>query len=82
MSTSDAGADRGAGQRLSVATMILFVVGAVLLVVAGASLTHLPEWADRWGQIPVFVVFFLLMSLAGRWFWAGIDAIIAGIKGR
>lgn len=32
------------------------------------------------GQISVFLAFFLLMSLAGRWFWAGCDAIIGRLR--
>ncbi|MFE0750388.1 hypothetical protein [Gordonia sp. NPDC058843] len=59
----------------------LFVVGCALLVLAAANLTHLTEWADRWGQIPVFLGFFLLMSIAGRWFWTGTDAILAKVIG-
>ncbi|GAC67317.1 hypothetical protein [Gordonia soli] len=55
----------------------LFVAGCALLVLAAANLTHLTEWSQRWGQIPVFLGFFLLMSIAGRWFWTGTDAILA-----
>ncbi|MFT4085906.1 MAG: hypothetical protein QM658_01935 [Gordonia sp. (in: high G+C Gram-positive bacteria)] len=63
-------------------TVVLFVVGCSILVAAAASLTHLSEWAVRWGQIPVFLVFFLVMSLAGRWFWSGVDAVLAALKSR
>ncbi|WP_312029338.1 hypothetical protein [Gordonia paraffinivorans] len=61
-------------------TWVLFALGCVLLVLIAANLTHLSEWAVRWGQIPVFLAFFLLMSLAGRWFWAGCDAIIGRLR--
>ncbi|OUC77238.1 hypothetical protein [Gordonia lacunae] len=60
---------------------VLFVAGCALLVLAAANLTHLAQWADRWGQIPVFLGFFLLMSIAGRWFWTGADAILAKVIG-
>ncbi|NMO04317.1 hypothetical protein HH308_24155 [Gordonia sp. TBRC 11910] len=66
---------------ISAATWILFVVGVGLLIAAAISLTHLSEWTTRWGQVPVFLVFFIVMSLAGRWFWGGIDAFIRRIKG-
>nr|WP_082932124.1 hypothetical protein [Gordonia sp. LAM0048] len=59
----------------------LFVAGCALLVLAAANLTHLSEWSQQWGQIPVFLGFFLLMSIAGRWFWTGADAILAKVVG-
>lgn len=65
---------------ISAGTWILFAVGIGLLVAAAVSLTHLSDWSDRWGQVPTFLVFFILMSLAGRWFWGGIDAIIRQVK--
>ena len=63
-------------------TLVLFVVGCVVLVVAAVATTHLNEWMDRWGTVPVFLVFFLVMSIAGRWFWAGADAIVSAIRGK
>ncbi|WP_244332867.1 hypothetical protein [Gordonia polyisoprenivorans] len=59
--------------------VVLFLVGCVLLVLAAANLSNLGEWSDRWGVIPVFLVFFLVMSIAGRWFWAGADAILGAL---
>ncbi len=59
----------------------LFVAGCALLVLAAANLTHLAQWSQRWGQIPVFLGFFLLMSIAGRCFWTGADAILAKVVG-
>lgn len=70
--TGAAGAEGGA----SLWTWVLFVIGCVLLVVIAATLTRLPDWAQRYGQIPVFLGFFLTMSLAGRWFWTGIDTLL------
>mgnify|MGYP001756632245 FL=1 len=61
-------------------TWVLFVIGCVLLVVIAATLTRLPDWADRYGQIPVFLGFFLTMSLAGRWFWTGIDTLLTRLR--
>ncbi|OUC75494.1 hypothetical protein CA982_26155 [Gordonia lacunae] len=60
---------------------VLFVAGCALLVLAAANLTHLAQWSQQWGQIPVFLGFFLLMSIAGRWFWTGADAILAKVVG-
>ncbi|WP_244331948.1 hypothetical protein [Gordonia polyisoprenivorans] len=69
--------DTGGG--LPVLKVVLFLVGCVLLVLAAANLSNLGEWSDRWGVIPVFLVFFLVMSIAGRWFWAGADAILGAL---
>ncbi|WP_439030884.1 hypothetical protein [Gordonia terrae] len=74
----DASDDRGGFPFLKAA---LFVAGCTLLVLAAANLTHLAQWSDRWGQIPVFLGYFLLMSIAGRWFWTGADAILAKVVG-
>lgn len=62
--------------------LVLLIVGVGLLIASALSLSRLAEWADRWGQVPVFLAFFIVMSLAGRWFWGGIDAIVARIKGQ
>ncbi|WP_244332849.1 hypothetical protein [Gordonia polyisoprenivorans] len=59
--------------------VVVFLAGCVLLVLAAANLSNLGEWSDRWGVIPVFLAFFLLMSIAGRWFWTGADAILAAL---
>ncbi|UQE75725.1 hypothetical protein MYK68_03650 [Gordonia sp. PP30] len=72
----------GAGARtVPVVTMVLFLAGCVVLVLAAVNILHLPEWSKRWGQVWVFLVFFLVMAIAGRWFWAGIDAIIGALRG-
>ncbi|WHU46567.1 hypothetical protein QNM97_21710 [Gordonia sp. L191] len=70
-------ADTGSG--VPVLKVMLFLVGCVVLVLAAANLSNLGEWSDRWGVIPVFLVFFLVMSIAGRWFWAGADAILGAL---
>ncbi|WP_288338341.1 hypothetical protein [uncultured Gordonia sp.] len=67
------------GGGVPVLKVVLFLVGCVLLVLAAANLSNLGEWSDRWGVIPVFLVFFLVMSIAGRWFWAGADAILGAL---
>ncbi|MFT4085662.1 MAG: hypothetical protein QM658_00660 [Gordonia sp. (in: high G+C Gram-positive bacteria)] len=72
---------RGAGP-IPVTTLVLFAVGCVMLVLAAANLTSLPHWPLEHGQIPVFLAFFLFMSLAGRWFWTGIDFFIAAVRSR
>ncbi|MFW0791507.1 hypothetical protein [Gordonia sp. CPCC 205333] len=70
-----------AGKGIPVVEVVLFVAGTVLLIVAAANLTNMSGWSDRWGPIPVFLVFFLVMSIAGRWFWTGADAILSAIVG-
>ncbi|MFW0790426.1 hypothetical protein [Gordonia sp. CPCC 205333] len=72
-------ADKADG--IPVLKVVLFVAGTALLIVAAANLNHMGDWTTRWGQIPVFLVFFLIMSLAGRWFWTGADAIVSAIVG-
>ncbi|GAB08157.1 hypothetical protein GOARA_002_00020 [Gordonia araii NBRC 100433] len=64
------------------ATLVFWLLGCLLLVVAAVALPRLSEWAGRYGNLPVFLGFFLVMSLAGRWFWAGTDAIISAVRGR
>ncbi|QTI71512.1 hypothetical protein J6U32_04480 [Gordonia polyisoprenivorans] len=64
---------------MPVLKVVLFLVGCVLLVLAAANLSSLGVWSGRWGVIPVFLVFFLVMSIAGRWFWAGADAILGAL---
>lgn len=70
------------GGGVPTATLVMWAAGCTLLLVAAVTLPHLSEWADRHGSIPIFLGFFLVMSLAGRWFWAGTDAIISAIRGR
>lgn len=66
----------------NVATAAFFVIGCAVLICCALAITHLDEWADDYGQVPVFVAFFIVMSLAGRWFWAGADAAITWLKKR
>ncbi|MFW0791581.1 hypothetical protein [Gordonia sp. CPCC 205333] len=77
--TSKAKDDSESG--IPVLKVVLFLAGTILLIVAAANLTNLSGWSDRWGAIPVFLVFFLVMSIAGRWFWTGADAIVSAIVG-
>lgn len=65
---------------MPVSTVVLFLAGCGVLVVAAACIADLSEWASRWGQVPVFLVFFLVMSIGGRWFWTGVDAFIAAAR--
>ncbi|MGC4936091.1 hypothetical protein ACLQ3C_20685 [Gordonia sp. DT30] len=76
----DAEPDNAAGGGgVPVLKVVLFLVGCVLLVLAAANLMSIGQWSDRWGVIPVFLVFFLVMSIAGRWFWAGAEAILGAL---
>ncbi len=76
-------ADRAADTERSVpaVTIILLLAGLAVMILAAANLMNLAEWAQRWGQIPVFLGFFLVMAIAGRWFWTGVDALIAALRG-
>lgn len=77
--SSESPTEKGGGSVPAV-TMVLFLIGCAVLVAAAALITELPGWADRWGQIPVFLVFFLVMAIGGRWFWTGVDALIAAFR--
>ena len=56
---------------------ISFALGCALLVgCAWALSSRLQQWSHDYGSMLVFLVFFLIMSIAGRWFWAGIDAAL------
>ncbi|QKT06299.1 hypothetical protein HUN08_03105 [Gordonia sp. X0973] len=69
------------GTAVPTTTLLFLAIGTLLLIACAAALPHLTHWSDQYGNIPVFLGFFLLMSLAGRWFWTGIDAIHAAITG-
>lgn len=56
------------------------LAGLAMLVAGFAAITSLPDWVDRWGTVPVYLTYFLYMSLAGRLFWKGADAAWAAIK--
>lgn len=72
----------GESRSVPVLTVVLFLAGCVVMVVAAANIGNLNGWADRWGQVLVFLVFFLVMAIGGRWFWAGVDALIAAARGK
>lgn len=59
---------------------VLFVVGCALLVACAFALDRLGAWSADYGRVWVFLGFFLVMSLGGRWFWAGADAAIGWVK--
>lgn len=58
----------------------LFAVGCVLLVIAVLIMDNLPGWASDHGQLQILLPYFLLVSLAGRWFWKGIDAALPVLR--
>ncbi|WP_237000161.1 hypothetical protein [Gordonia liuliyuniae] len=68
------------GRSVSVWTMLLFIAGCALLVIAAINLPNLGQWGDEHGNVLVFLCFFLVMSIGGRWFWAGIDALWSAIR--
>ncbi|MGB3604740.1 hypothetical protein [Gordonia sp. (in: high G+C Gram-positive bacteria)] len=73
-------AGEGSGS-VPVWTVVLFVAACVLLVLAAMNLTNLGPWAAEHGQVLVFLGFFLVMSIAGRWFWSGVDSIVGAVRG-
>jgi hypothetical protein len=68
------------GKSVPVGTMVLFLFGCGLLVAAALNISNLGPWGERYGEVWVFLGFFLVMSIGGRWFWAGVDAIIAALR--
>ncbi|MGO4205618.1 hypothetical protein AB4Z09_28575 [Rhodococcus sp. TAF43] len=52
------------------------VAGLVVLVVVFASLDRVAVWAAEHGPVWVYLGFFLVMSIAGRLFWWGMDTLV------
>ena len=59
---------------------IALVAGVALLCAGFAVIARLSDWVNHWGAIPVYLAYFLLMSVAARLFWKGADAAIAALK--
>lgn len=57
----------------AVLTTVLFVIGCALLVGCAVALDKLGTWSADYGRVWVFLGFFLVMSVGGRWFWTGAD---------
>ncbi|MFF2555016.1 hypothetical protein ACFVUS_28710 [Nocardia sp. NPDC058058] len=55
-------------------------LGLTLLIVAFAKMDRIPGWADNYGAVVVYLVFFLYMSVAGRLTWWGIDTLREQVK--
>ncbi|MEJ9078426.1 hypothetical protein WKY82_08390 [Gordonia malaquae] len=72
----------GANRSVSVWTMLGFIAGCAILIVAAINLPNLGRWGDEHGNVLVFLCFFLVMSIGGRWFWAGVDALWGAIRGK
>ncbi len=61
---------------------VSFVIGTVVLVLCAWALgSKVPQWTRDHGTMLVFLSFFLIMSIAGRWFWKGIDAALNRVIG-
>ncbi len=75
-------ASAGGNRSVSVWTMLALIAGCAVLVVAAINLPNLGRWGDEYGNVLVFLCFFLVMSIGGRWFWAGIDALWGAIRGK
>lgn len=56
--------------------VVSFVLGLAGLIVAFANLDRLMEWSVEYGQVWVFLGFFLAVSVCGRLFWWGVDTIV------
>ncbi|MBB4133646.1 hypothetical protein [Gordonia humi] len=67
---------------VSVWTMLLFIAGCAILVIAAWNLPNLARWGDDYGTVLVFLAFFMVMSIGGRWFWGGVDAIWSAVRGK
>jgi hypothetical protein len=59
---------------------VALLAGFVLLIVGFAALPHLAAWTQEWGTIPVYLTYFLVMSIAARLFWGGADPLLAAAK--
>jgi CdiI immunity protein len=59
---------------------VMLLAGLGLLILGFVALPHLSLWTVRWGTIPVYLVYFLVMSIATRLFWGGADPLIAAAK--
>lgn len=75
-------ASTGGSRSVSAWTMLGFIAGCAILIVAAINLPNLGRWGDEHGNVVVFLCFFLVMSIGGRWFWAGVDALWGAIRGK
>lgn len=67
---------------MSVWSVLALIGGCAIIVVAAINLPNLGRWGDEHGNVLVFLGFFLVMSIGGRWFWAGVDALWSAIRGK
>lgn len=70
------GDDGGNGGVLVARAVLSFVFGLAGLIVAFANLDKLMQWSAEYGQVWVFLGFFLAVSVCGRLFWWGVDTIV------
>jgi len=59
---------------------VALLLGLSLLILGFAALPHLAAWTQAWGNIPVYLAYFLVMSIAARLFWGGADPFLAATK--
>ncbi|GEE01507.1 hypothetical protein nbrc107696_19530 [Gordonia spumicola] len=76
----DRAATRDAAGSVPVGTIVLFLLGCGVLVAAAMTVSNLGSWGAQVGEVWVFLGFFVVMSIGGRWFWAGVDAIITALR--
>lgn len=58
------------------------VVGLAMLTAAFSHLDAMPGWADDCGAVPIYLGFFVWMSIAGRITWWSIDTLIQHFRRR
>jgi hypothetical protein len=56
---------------------VALLIGLGLLIAGFAAITRLPGWIEEYGTVPVYLAYFLLMSVGGRLFWKGADTVVA-----
>lgn len=83
MPDSGPSADKpGGGRSVSVWAVLALIAGSAIVVVAVINLPNLARWGEEHGNVLVFLAFFLVMSIGGRWFWVGVDAVWGAIRGK
>ncbi|MGO4205621.1 hypothetical protein AB4Z09_28590 [Rhodococcus sp. TAF43] len=58
------------------------LAGLAVLVVVFANLDRVSTWASEHGQVWVYLGFFLVMSIAGRLFWWGVDTLVKNMASK
>ncbi|MGO4205570.1 hypothetical protein AB4Z09_28325 [Rhodococcus sp. TAF43] len=73
----DAAAGGAAASRARAA--LALAAGLAMLILVFANLDRVAIWAAEHGPVWVYLGFFLVMSIAGRLFWWGVDTLVKGV---